>query len=289
MESALLPGRAVQPPRLSRFGLLVRLHLAAGPVAAQTVIHTLRADWHGRRRHQDPRWPGGNMPAYYAAPKKARQVPGGDRRTRSVRHARISQRHLPAPGQGGLFRHHPGPVFPPRRPQPNKRHQGRAGHRQHHSTTPPCWATSTPWWLTSKSSPRRMRKNRASPACAAAADARYGCTSPTARKIKAGVSYAARRRRRRRSTATPMDVTDQPQCAGAGALRRRRFRHPGRTGRAHARRAACVRQGQGIDDPRIYDGMPHAFHADYRPSYRHEVAADERLEAHAYFWIGRTA
>ena len=33
----------------------------------------------------------------------------------------------------------------------------------------------------------------------------------------------------------------------------------------------------------VYDGAPHAFHADYRPSYRKEEAEDGWWRLHAWF------
>jgi carboxymethylenebutenolidase len=58
---------------------------------------------------------------------------------------------------------------------------------------------------------------------------------------------------------------------------------PPETVRADAPGARRLRQPreQGIIDSRVYEQAPHAFHADYRPSYRKEEAEDgwRRLQA----------
>ncbi len=56
----------------------------------------------------------------------------------------------------------------------------------------------------------------------------------------------------------------------------RRYRHPAGDGRAPWRSRACSTGSPAAkaSEIHVYDNAPHAFHADYRPSYRKEEAED---------------
>ena len=71
------------------------------------------------------------------------------------------------------------------------------------------------------------------------------------------------------------------QGAGAGAVRWRRRRHPER----HAGQSAGRAKGgwQHPSEIVVYPDTPHAFHADYRPSYRKEQAEDGWKRLTAWF------
>ncbi len=47
-------------------------------------------------------------------------------------------------------------------------------------------------------------------------------------------------------------------------------------------RAACTAAGKTCEI-KVYDGVPHAFHADYRPSYRPDAAKDGWARMLAWF------
>ncbi len=71
----------------------------------------------------------------------------------------------------------------------------------------------------------------------------------------------------------------QAERPGARALRRRRPGHPARCGRAHARRAGGLRQGPTVDDPRL---RRHAPRLPRRlPRELSQGSRRRRLEAHA--------
>ena len=86
------------------------------------------------------------------------------------------------------------------------------------------------------------------------------------------VRPAGRRARRPLHPKNPIDLVADAQGPGARPLRRRRPGHPGR----HASRR-CSRRSRHAGKPVeivVYPDTPHAFYADYRPTYREAAAED---------------
>ena len=81
----------------------------------------------------------------------------------------------------------------------------------------------------------------------------------------------------------PVDIAGQLHAPVLGALRRRRSGHSARNGGEDACRPCRRQQGRmRVENPR-FDGAPHAFHADYRPSYRKAEAEDGWQRMLAWF------
>ena len=78
----------------------------------------------------------------------------------------------------------------------------------------------------------------------------------------------------------PIDVVGDPQGPRARPLRRGRSGHPRRDGRKDA---AALKEAKKPAEIILYPDTPHAFYADYRPSYRKTEAADGWKRMLAWF------
>jgi carboxymethylenebutenolidase len=77
----------------------------------------------------------------------------------------------------------------------------------------------------------------------------------------------------------------QAERAGARTLRRNRSGHPDRNRRPDERgaRQTAANPASKASTIHVYDQAPHAFHADYRPSYRKDDAEDGWRRLQAWF------
>jgi carboxymethylenebutenolidase len=103
------------------------------------------------------------------------------------------------------------------------------------------------------------------------------------KKIKAGVAwYGGLNPMPPAMPLTPMDVADQLKAPVLGLYAGADQGIP--LEMIERMRAALLAFGKEKECPiHVYDGMPHAFHADYRPSYRKEAAEDGWKRMLAWF------
>ena len=103
------------------------------------------------------------------------------------------------------------------------------------------------------------------------------------KKIKAGVSwYGGLNPTPPAMPLTPLDVADQLHAPVLGLYGGADQGIP--LDMVVRMRAALFAFGKDKESIiHVYDGMPHAFHADYRPSYRKEAAEDGWKRMHAWF------
>jgi carboxymethylenebutenolidase len=103
------------------------------------------------------------------------------------------------------------------------------------------------------------------------------------KKIKAGVAwYGGLSPMPPAMPLTPMDVADQLKAPVLGLYAGADQGIP--LEMIERMRAALLAFGKDKECPiHVYDGMPHAFHADYRPSYRKEAAEDGWKRMLAWF------
>jgi carboxymethylenebutenolidase len=103
------------------------------------------------------------------------------------------------------------------------------------------------------------------------------------KKIKAGVAwYGGLNPMPPAMPLTPMDVTDKIHAPVLGLYGGADTGIPMQ--RVEMLRAGLLAFGKDKQSPiHVYEGMPHAFHADYRPSYRKEAAEDGWKRMLAWF------
>ena len=93
------------------------------------------------------------------------------------------------------------------------------------------------------------------------------------KKVKAGVSWYGGLGTTPAQPLTPIDVTDKLNAPVLGLYGGADAGIPlAMVDRLRAGLRAFEKDKQ--NPIHVYDGMPHAFHADYRPSYRKEAAED---------------
>jgi carboxymethylenebutenolidase len=102
------------------------------------------------------------------------------------------------------------------------------------------------------------------------------------KNVKAGVAWYGALSPRGAHPLTPIDIADQLKAPVLGLYG---GADPGiPLQRVEMLRAALLAFGKHKESIiHVYDGMPHAFHADYRPSYRKEAAEDGWKRMNAWF------
>ena len=250
---------------------------AVRPVAAQTVIHT---DSEGIEagRGEHPR----RRPRHSRLPRHAgdvRYIPGHPGRAGDLRRARAHQGCVPAPRQARLLGHRARALRAPgrrrRRSPTSKEIIAKVVSKVPDAQVMSDLDATVAW---AKASGKATPPSSASPA-SAGAGASSGFTRRTARSSRpAWPGTAARRRRRPRLTPRhPIDVAAELKAPVLGLYGGADQGIPVET--IDRMRAACKAAGKQCEIV-VYPDTPHAFNADYRPSYRPEAAKDG-VGAHA--------